>query len=336
MKYAAGDQITIAQGGGGTASQELIHEVFLRHFETNETPDAAVLAFPAGGSLAFTTDSFVVSPHFFPGGDIGKLAVCGTINDLTCVGAQPLYLSCGFIIEEGFPMEALDRIVQSMAATAKAAGVKVVCGDTKVVPKGHCDGIFINTAGVGFVADGMRISPANAQVGDAIILTGYPGEHAAAIATARHELGLSGDLMSDCAPLNRMIAKILAELPVHVMRDPTRGGVAASCNEIAHDSHVGILLEETAIVIPKGVGAICALLGYDPLYMANEGKMLVILPAEHAQRAVAILKKTPEGRNAAIIGRVVSDHPEKVVLQTEAGGKRLIDMPYGEQLPRIC
>ena len=328
--------ITMAHGGGGTASNQLIRDVFLRHFGTQNTPDSAVLNFPEGGELAFTTDSFVVSPLFFNGGDIGKLAVCGTVNDLACVGAQPLYLSCGFIIEEGFEVEKLDRIVKSMAETAKAAGVRIVCGDTKVVNKGNCDGVYINTAGVGFVAHGKKISPENARSGDAIILTGTPGEHAAAIVTARQELGISGDLQSDCAPLNKMTEKILGEVEIHVMRDPTRGGVAASLNEIAKDSNLGIELLESSIQISKGVEAVCALLGYDPLYMANEGKMLVILPESDAQKALSLLKNTTTGANSAIIGSVVSSHPGKVVMETEAGGRRLIDMPYGEQLPRIC
>ena len=330
------EKITLAHGGGGTASNRLIREIFLKHFGTSDTPDSAVLDFPAEGKLAFTTDSFVVSPLFFNGGNIGKLAVCGTVNDLTCVGARPLYLSCGFILEEGFAIVDLDKIVQSMADTAKAAGVRMVCGDTKVVQKGGCDGVYINTSGVGFVANGMNILPSNAQTGDVIILSGYPGEHAAAIVTARQELGISGELFSDCAPLNKMIEKLLGLLEIHVLRDPTRGGVAASLNEISRDSNVGMELDEATIMVPSGVQAVCSLLGFDPLYMANEGKMLIILPEADAKRAIELLKTTDEGKNAAIIGNVVSEHIGKVVLNTEAGGRRLIDMPFGEQLPRIC
>jgi len=330
------DRITMAHGGGGTASNRLIHEIFLKHFGTIDTPDSAVLNFPLGGELAFTTDSFVVSPLFFNGGNIGKLAVCGTVNDLTCVGAQPLYLSCGFILEEGLSIKELEEIVKSMADTAQSAGVKIVCGDTKVVQKGACDGVYINTSGVGVVNKGVSILPSNAKAGDVIILSGFPGEHAAAIVTARNELGISGELSSDCAPLNTMIEKIIGEVEIHVLRDPTRGGVAASLNEISKDSEVGIELDETAIVIPQGVQAVCSLLGYDPLYMANEGKMIIILPVTEAQKALKLIKATDEGKNAAIIGIVVSDHIGKVVLNTEAGGRRLIDMPYGEQLPRIC
>jgi len=329
-------KITIAHGGGGTASSDLIHKIFLKHFETKETPDAAVLNFPRDGQLAFTTDSFVVSPLFFNGGNIGKLSVCGTVNDLACAGATPLYLSCGFIIEEGFGLDDLDKIVKSMAETAKHAGVRIVCGDTKVVQKGACDGVYINTSGVGYVPDGLRISPANAKPGDAVILTGYPGEHAAAIITARHELGISGELFSDCAPLNKMIEKITGEVEVHVLRDPTRGGVAASLNEIATDSEVGIEIDETSIIIPPGVQAVCNLFGYDPLYMANEGKMIIILPETQASKALGLLNSVAEGKNAAIIGKIVESHSKKVVMNTTSGGRRLIDMPYGEQLPRIC
>ena len=330
------EMITMAHGGGGTASNRLIHEIFLKHFGTIDTPDSAVLNFPNGAELAFTTDSFVVSPLFFNGGNIGKLAVCGTVNDLTCVGAKPLYLSSGFILEEGFSIAELEKIVRSMAETALLAGVRIVCGDTKVVQKGGCDGVYINTAGVGFVKKGLSILPSNAKAGDVIILSGYPGEHAAAIVTARNELGISGELTSDCAPLNKMIEKIIEEVEIHVLRDPTRGGVAASLNEISKDSKVGIEIDEVEIVIPKGVQAVCSLLGYDPLYMANEGKMIIILPERDAQKALKLIRLTEEGRNAAIIGKVVSDHIGKVVLNTEAGGRRLIDMPFGEQLPRIC
>lgn len=329
-------KITMAHGGGGTASNRLIREIFLKHFGTNDTPDAAVLNFPEKGKLAFTTDSFVVSPLFFNGGNIGKLAVCGTVNDLTCVGAKPLYLSCGFIIEEGFEIAQLDQIVKSMAETALTAEVKVVCGDTKVVQRGACEGVYINTAGVGFVQDGTNILPQNAKAGDVVILSGYPGEHAAAIVTARNELGISGDLSSDCAPLNKMIQNLYGLVELHVLRDPTRGGVAASLNEIAKDSNVGIELDELSIVVPLGVQAVCSLLGYDPLYMANEGKMIIVLPQDDANRALDLLRSTKEGQHAAIIGKIVAEHEGKVVLNTESGGRRLIDMPFGEQLPRIC
>ena len=335
MNYITGN-VSMAHGGGGTASNRLIHEIFLKNFGTQETPDSAVLQVPEGMEIAFTTDSFVVSPLFFNGGDIGKLAVCGTVNDLTCVGATPKYLSCGMIIEEGFEIALLDKIAQSMAETASKAGVKIVCGDTKVVQRGKCDGLYINTSGVGFVEKGVRILPSNAKPGDAVILTGAPGEHAAAIVTARQQLGISGDLKSDCAPLNNMIEKLLGKVEIHVMRDSTRGGVAASLNEIAKDSGVGVELEESEIVTTDGVKAICALLGFDPLYMANEGKMLIILPNNVAQDAVEILKNTPEGKESRIIGEITDTHIGKVVLNTEAGGMRLIDMPFGEQLPRIC
>lgn len=328
--------ITMAHGGGGLASSRLIKEIFFKHFGSNEVAgDAAILNMP-GTRLAFTTDSFVVTPLFFKGGDIGKLAICGTVNDLSCSGAKPLYLSCGVILEEGFSIELLDKIVESMAETANKAGVKIVCGDTKVVHKGGCDGIYINTSGVGIVKEGIDISPDKAQVGDVVILSGYPGEHAAAIMTARNELGLSGDLKSDCAPLNKMVEDLLDQVEVHVLRDPTRGGVAASLNEIANDSKIGIEINEKQIIVSEGVKAVCSLMGFDPLYMANEGKMIVILPEENALKALTVLQKTEEGKNAAIIGKVLDEHIGKLVMRTELGGRRLIDMPYGEQLPRIC
>jgi len=287
--------------------------------------------------LAFTTDSFVVSPLFFKGGNIGKLAVCGTVNDLAAAGAEPLYISAGFIIEEGFRLEELEAIVSSMAETARAANVRIVTGDTKVVQRGAADGIFINTSGIGVIPDGINISGSNARPGDKVIVTGTLGDHGCAILLEREKLNISSPVQSDCAPLNGLINEILKICKnIHVLRDPTRGGLATTLNEIAAQSCVGITLYENSIPVKDEVRGVCELLGMDPLYMANEGKMIVILPAESADAVLEKIKSHPFGTNARIIGDVTDKQPGRVIIKTITGGSRILDMLSGDQLPRIC
>lgn len=333
------DIITLAHGSGGRTSQQLIEKVILPMFDNTflaALDDSAVLgALP--GPLAFTTDSYVIDPIFFPGGDIGKLAICGTINDLAMQGARPVYLSAGLILEEGLPIAQLSQIIESMATTARGAGVRIVTGDTKVVPAGKADKIFINTAGIGQIVAGSNPGSNNARLGDAIILTGTMADHGTAITSARAEFKIECDLESDLAPLHELIQQLLSGCPdgVHVLRDPTRGGIASALNEIAAKSDVGIALTESDIPIRPEVSSICDLLGFDPLYVANEGKALIFIAPELAEPAIQILRNHPLGRQAQVIGRVVST-PKKVYLITRAGGQRIIDWPAGEQLPRIC
>jgi hydrogenase expression/formation protein HypE len=290
-----------------------------------------------GGALAMTTDSFVVKPLSFPGGDIGKLAVCGTVNDLAMRGARPLYLSVGFILEEGLGLAELERIVASMAAAAQEAGVQVVAGDTKVVERGSGDGVFINTAGLGWVADSVSVSATNARVGDVVLLNGAVGDHGLAIMTRREGLRFETPLESDCAPLNGLVAEMLAVCPeLHVLRDPTRGGLATALNELAEASNVGVVLREGAIPVHPAVAAASELLGLDPLYVANEGKLVAMAPEGCADALLKAMRAHRYGHEAAVIGRVVADHPGRVVLETELGTRRLLDMLSGEQLPRIC
>ncbi len=334
--------IIMAHGSGGALSQELIREVFVPHLGNptlNAMEDAALLslASPSNGAWAMTTDSFVVKPLFFPGGDIGKLAVCGTVNDLAMRGAQPLYLSVGFILEEGLSLADLERIVGSMAAAAQDAGVQIVAGDTKVVERGSGDGIFINTAGLGHVPMGVAISAAGARPGDVVLLSGAVGDHGLAIMTRREGLHFETTLESDCAPLNGLVAEMLAVCPdLHTLRDPTRGGLATALNELAETSGVGISLREADIPIHPAVAAASELLGLDPLYVANEGKLIALAPEPCAETLLAAMRAHPYGREAAMIGRVVADHPGRVVLETELGTRRLLDVLSGEQLPRIC
>jgi hydrogenase expression/formation protein HypE len=342
------DVILLAHGSGGRLSHELVEQLFLRRFH-NPTllllDDAAVLGLPEPGApgslprLAFSTDSYVVSPLFFPGGDIGKLAVCGTVNDVSMSGARPLWLSAGFIVEEGLPLADLERIVASMAATAEQAGVQIVTGDTKVVDRGSADQVFINTTGVGVVPDGVEIGGHRAQPGDAVILSGSIGDHGMTIMTQREGLRFDSPLESDCAPLNGLIAALLAALPpgaVHCLRDPTRGGLATVLNELATQSRVGLEIDETAVPVRDAVRGACELLGLDPLYVANEGKVVIIVAAEAADRALDALYAHPYGAQAARIGRVTEDHRGRVVLRTALGARRLVGMLAGEQLPRIC
>ncbi len=334
--------VLMAHGSGGILSHELIRDVFVRHLGNDALDgmeDAALLAAngPADGAWAMTTDSFVVKPLVFPGGDIGKLAVCGTVNDLAMRGARPLYLTAGFILEEGLPLADLERIVGSMAAAAREAGVQIVAGDTKVVERGSGDGVFINTAGLGFVAPGVRVSAANARPGDVVLLSGAVGDHGLAIMTRREGLRFETPLESDCAPLNGLVAEMLAVCPeVHVLRDPTRGGLATALNELAESSQVGIALSEGQIPVHPAVAAASELLGLDPLYVANEGKLIAIAPEAYAGALLAAMRGHRYGREAALIGHVVSAHPGRVVLETELGTRRLLDMLSGEQLPRIC
>lgn len=330
--------ITLAHGSGGTLTHELINSIFYKHFKNDllgSENDAAV--FNAEGRMAFTTDSFVITPVIFRGGNIGKLSVCGTVNDLASMGAVPKYLSCGFIIEEGLKFSELDEIVQSMAETAKKAGVKIVTGDTKVVGKGACDKLFINTAGIGFIPDG-RVTGGNlAKPGDKVILTGFMGDHGTSILLERENMGITADLKSDCAPLNSLVEKIYSVTSaVHVLRDPTRGGVATTLNEIVSQSKVDIKLYEEKLPVRDEVQGICDMLGMEPLYMANEGKLLVIVPEEVAQKVLEAVRSHEFGENAQIIGDVLESHSPRLLLKTYSGGTRVVDMLTGDQLPRIC
>jgi hydrogenase expression/formation protein HypE len=290
-----------------------------------------------GARLAFTTDAYVVTPLFFPGGDIGTLAVNGTVNDLATAGARPLYLGAAFVLEEGFPLGGLERIVASMRAAAAAAGVLLVTGDTKVVDRGKADGCFVTTTGIGLVEHAQVISADRARPGDAVILSGPIADHGMAIMAARADLGLEMPVASDTAPLHALVAGVLATgAEIHCLRDPTRGGVATALNELARRSRVGIVLDEAAIPVREPVRGVCELLGLDPLYVANEGKLLAIVPAADANRVVAAMQRRPEGRDACVVGEVVEDAAALVVLRTAVGGRRIVEMLQGEQLPRIC
>jgi hydrogenase expression/formation protein HypE len=350
--------ITLAHGGGGKLSQMLVERMFVPAFANPELEtlhDGAILDFKlqianskltnADGQsaicnlqFAFSTDSYVISPRFFPGGDIGSLAVHGTVNDLAMCGARPRYLSAGFILEEGLPMEELWRIVQSMAAAAQAAGVRIVTGDTKVVERGKGDGIFINTAGVGVIPAGVQIAPGRARPGDVVLVNGPIASHGIAIMSVREGLTFETAVESDSAALNGLVEAILAAggEAVHVLRDPTRGGVASSLNEIAAAARVGIRLDEARIPVLEEVRGACEILGFDPLYVANEGKCLVIVATDAAEAVLVAMRDHPLGRDAAIIGLVVAEHPRKVYLRSRIGGLRVVDMLSGEQLPRIC
>jgi len=333
------DKILLAHGSGGKASSELFQQVFLAQFNNPflaEAHDGAILEM-GGNRFAFSTDSYVVNPYLFPGGNIGDLSVNGTVNDIAMCGARPLFLSAGFILEEGFDMEDLKTIVHSMKVAADKAGVMLVTGDTKVVERGSADGIFINTAGIGQLDPGIHISPKNATEGDEIIINGAIADHGIAVMSRREGIEFDSDIISDSAALNHMVQGVLKAVPdVHVLRDPTRGGVAATLNEIAEAADVGIEIEEAQIPINEQVIAASEMLGIDPLYIANEGKVMVFAPAGDGERVLAEMKKHPEGSGASIIGRVKAEHPGRVILKTRIGTKRLVDMPAGEQLPRIC
>lgn len=331
-------KILLAHGSGGRLTHDLITKHLVQSLSNpllNKLDDAAV--FESKGKTAFTTDSYVVNPIFFPGGNIGKLAVCGTVNDLSVMGAVPKYLSLAFIIEEGLDISALEEIIKSIAAAAKEAGVEIVTGDTKVVNTGKADKIFINTAGVGFIPEGLDISGANARPGDAVIVSGTMGDHGIAIMAQREGLNFKTAVESDCAPLNGLITDMLKVCPrIHVMRDPTRGGLATTLNEIAGQSQVGIELNEESIPVKPAVGGACEALGLDPLYVANEGKIIVIMPEKDAPAVLSAMKAHPYGKDSAIIGRVISPNPGRVSIRTPLGALRILDMQSGELLPRIC
>ncbi len=333
------DQIVIGHGSGGRLTHDLIKRVFATHFQNpflDQGNDSAVMEIK-GGRIAISTDAHIVSPLFFPGGDIGRLAVCGTVNDVAVSGATPLYLTASFILEEGLPIATLEKIVASMQAAAQEAGVLIVAGDTKVVEKGKADQIFIQTTGVGVYDTPREIGGALAQPGDVILLSGSMGDHGIAVLSARGELGFSADIQSDVAPLNQMIASLLNAAPdVHVLRDPTRGGLATTLNEIARQSRCTLEIEEKAVPVHPVVSSCCEMLGFDPLYVANEGKLIVIVPADQAEAALNALQNHPYGRQAARIGLVRESGLSRVLLKTGIGGTRLLDMLAGEMLPRIC
>ena len=336
--------VTLAHGGGGKAMKDLIDDVFVTAFDN---PSLAPLEDQArfnladlaahGDRLAFTTDSFVVDPLFFPGGDIGKLAVCGTVNDLAVGGAIPLYLSCAVIVEEGVSVETLRQIANSMASTAREAGVCIVTGDTKVVQKGACDKLFITTSGVGVIPKKIELSAGAAQAGDIILVNGQLGDHGAAILGARGDMALDSPIESDCAPLNGLIAAILAAAPkVRFMRDATRGGLATVLNEIAAASQAAIEIEETRTPLREDVRGFCEILGLDPLYLANEGKIVIVSPRDEAEAALSAMRGHRYGVGACTIGTVTEGRPGRVTMKSSFGGRRIVDMLVGEQLPRIC
>ena len=334
-----GDKILLSHGEGGKRTRDLIRKVIAKRFDN---PVLAPL-FDSGllgrldGEVAFTTDGYVVTPAIFPGGDIGRLAVCGTLNDLSVCGARPVAISCSLILEEGFPVETLTTILDSMKAAATEGNVVVACGDTKVVEKGNADGIFITTAGVGIVRDGWRPAPENVRPGDRVILTGTMGDHQAAVLIARNRLELSARILSDVAPLSSMLLGALSSFgeKVRFMRDPTRGGVGVSLNEMAEASGVRIVLDENRLPVAESVRGICEILGFDPLYLANEGKAILIVDGREAEAIAEALRKSRYGKNTAVIGEV-AEGPSGVIMKTAVGGTRAVDYPVGDQLPRIC
>jgi hydrogenase expression/formation protein HypE len=331
--------VLLAHGGGGRLTQQLLEKIFLPAFGNSmlgARHDGAVFDLPAQ-KLAFTTDSYVVHPLFFPGGDIGTLAINGTVNDLAMCGARPLYLSAGFIIEEGLPMDTLWRIVQSMAAAAREAGVQLVTGDTKVVDRGKGDGIFINTAGIGMIEAGHPISPASIKPGDAILLSGDIGRHGIAIMAVREGLEFESTIMSDCAPLSGIVLSLIAgQIETHCLRDLTRGGLASALVEIAEAANLHLEINESAIPLLEDVKGACEILGFDPLYVANEGRFISFVPAGEAEQALRIMRAHPLGEQACIIGTVMNDKPGLVTMRSRIGATRIVDTLSGEQLPRIC
>ncbi|MBE0683069.1 MAG: hydrogenase expression/formation protein HypE [Anaerolineales bacterium] len=334
------EQIVMGHGAGGRMSHQLIQKAFLPAFDNpalRAGDDAANLESDLHERLAISTDAHVVTPLFFPGGDIGRLAVCGTVNDVAMLGANPLYLTAGFILEEGLPMETLQRVIASMKSAAEEAGVQIVAGDTKVVQKGKADGMYITTAGVGVIRAGVKIGGAQAKAGDVVILSGSLGDHGIAVLGARGELGFQSTIQSDVAPLNHLIEAILnASDNIHVLRDPTRGGLATTLNEIATQSNVGILLDEISLPIHPEVGAACEMLGFDPLYIANEGKLVAFVANENADAVLKAMQATRYGEDACIIGEVTAEPRGRVLLKTALGSTRVVDMLSGEMLPRIC
>ncbi len=336
--------VVMGHGSGGKMMNDLIKHMFLPLFNNDtleQLGDSAVLDFPNGNNgtsrLAFSTDSFVVSPLFFPGGNIGELAVHGTVNDLAMVGARPIFLSSGFILEEGLQMEDLGEIASSLARACKEAGVLLVTGDTKVVNKGHGDGLYINTAGIGLIPDDINISPKLAQPGDVVIINGTMGDHGMAIMSVREGLEFETKIVSDTASLNGLVEVMLGVTKnIHCLRDATRGGMAAALNELASSSNTGIEFEESLVPIKPGVHSACEMLGFDPLYVANEGKLVAIVPEEDAESLLFAMRKHPLGKDAVQIGKVIEEHPGLVIAKTSIGGFRVVDLPTGELLPRIC
>jgi len=333
--------IRLAHGAGGRMMADLIRNTFAPPLDNEylrQMADSAVVQSTISNlRLAISTDSFVVRPLFFPGGDIGSLAVHGTVNDVAMSGARPLWLTAGFILEEGLEMDVLERVVCSMAEAAREAGVLVVAGDTKVVERGHGDGIYINTAGVGVVMEGVDVGPNRAQPGDVVLLSGTVGDHGIAVLSQREGLAFETELVSDSAPLNGLVETLLAAAPhTHCLRDATRGGLAAALNELAWTSNVGIEIEEAAVPVRPAVAAACEMLGFDPLTVANEGKLVAFVPPEEAEAALAALRAHPLGPDATRIGVITEEHPGMVLARTSIGGRRVVDMPLGELLPRIC
>ena len=332
------ETVTLAHGAGGRQTAELIDRVFKEHFSNPDltSDDAAVLSVEKG-RLAFTTDGFIVSPAEFPGGNIGKLSICGTVNDLSCMGAKPLYLSCAFVIEEGFPMDKLETIARSMAATAKEAGVEIVAGDTKVAGKGQVDGVFITTTGIGRVQEDVETSGKKAEPGDAVIVSGDIGRHGCTILLEREDFGIDADVTSDCAPLWGAVEDMLSVTKdIHAIRDATRGGVGTVLYEIAGQSQVGIRLRSEDIPVQENVKGVCGMLGLEPLYLACEGRLVIFAPKEHAEAIVEKLRQGKYTKDAAIIGEVTEEMPGRVVMTTEIGAETLLPEPRGELLPRIC
>jgi hydrogenase expression/formation protein HypE len=340
LPLAHQDQIVIGHGSGGRMTHDLIRKVFQPFFSNpalNANNDFAEILTVGGNKLAISTDAHIVSPLFFPGGDIGRLAVCGTVNDVAMSGADPVCLTASFIIEEGFAVAELEKIARSMSEAAKEAGIYIAAGDTKVVEKGKADGLFISTTGIGFISEQLSINGSNAQPGDAVLISGTLGDHGIAVLSARGELGFETQIESDVAPMNSLV-NLLTDVikDIHVLRDPTRGGLATTLNEIALQSNVNITIEETEIPVNESVGAACELLGFDPLYVANEGKVIVILPQEYAEQALSIMKSHKYGQNAARIGIVNAEPKSLVLLKTRIGSNRVLDVMAGEMLPRIC
>ncbi len=330
--------VTLAHGAGGKQTNELIDQVFKKHFSNPDltSDDAAVLSLDTE-KIAFTTDGFIVSPQEFPGGNIGKLSICGTVNDLACMGARPRYLSCAFVIEEGYSMEKLERIASAMEKTAAEAGVRIVAGDTKVAGKGQVDGVFITTTGIGTLQEGVRTSGFSARPGDAIIVSGDIGRHGLTILLAREDLGIDAEVTSDCAPLWECVESMLGVTQdIHVIRDATRGGVGTVLYEIAEQSGVGILLDRAKIPVQESVQGVCGMLGLEPLYLACEGRLVVFAPRQYAEKLVEVLHTLKPSAQAAIIGEVTEDQPGRVVVTTEIGAQTLLPPPGGELLPRIC
>ena len=338
MRETLPDQITLAHGAGGKQTSALIHDIFKKYFDNPflTADDAAVLPRP-DRKIAMSTDGFVVSPAFFPGGNIGELSVCGTVNDLSCMGAKPLYLTCSFIIEEGLETAKLDQIAQSMAQTAEKVGVVLVAGDTKVVGKGQADQVFITTTGVGELMPGVHLAGADAKPGDAVLVTGDVGRHGCAVLLARDEYGIDAHVTSDCAPLWHPVSAALEAAPdVHVIRDATRGGVGTVLYEIAHQSHVGIQLNAEDIPVDPAVAGVCGMLGLEPLYLACEGRMVMIMPQERADAVIDALSAYPDTQGICQIGVVTEDNPERVVMETAIGAQTFLPEPGTELLPRIC